>query len=58
MYIPDFIFRYIIVNDMALQSSLLMSIRPSAWQRYTKKFTKIVYQWKSFTRGTLLDKTV
>lgn len=33
MYIPDFISRYIIVYDMALQSSLMMSVRPSVWQR-------------------------
>lgn len=33
MYIPDFIFWYIIVCDMALQSSLMMSVRPSVWQR-------------------------
>lgn len=50
MNIAVFIFWYKIAYDMALLISLLLTVRPSVWQRDIKKFTKIVYRWKSYIK--------
>lgn len=48
MNIAVFIFLYKIAYDMALLLSLLLTVRPSVWQRDIKKFKKIEYRWKSY----------